>query len=64
MSMASSMGSGVSRGARRAVVHLLKAGVEVLKGVEAFFDEVSAAARGEDRDVAEEDQGLRRIPLD
>ena len=53
---------GLRRGGRRAVIHMLKAGVEVLRGVEGFFEELSIAARG----VPSEDErsGPRRIPLD
>ncbi len=61
---AAKMGTGISRGGRRAAIHLLKAGVEVLKGLEALFDELSAAARGEERDAGEEERGPERIRLD
>jgi len=44
------------------VIHLLKAGVEVLRGVEGFFEELSSATRSES--VDEDNQGPKRIPLD
>jgi hypothetical protein len=44
------------------VIHLLKAGVEVLRGVEAFFEELSSATRKESPD--DDQQGPTRIPLD
>ena len=52
---------GLVRGGRRAVLHLLKAGVEVLRGVEGFFEELSSATT----DIDETDaSGPTRIPLE
>lgn len=62
MAGSSSLGAGVLRGGRRAAVHMLKAGVEVLKGVEGFFEELAAATRSEPEDSVE--KGPKRIPLD
>jgi len=61
MADTASLGQGLIRGGRRAVIHLLKAGVEVLRGVEGFFEELSSATR---RAVDEDNQGPKRIPLD
>lgn len=58
------LGQGLARGGRRAVIHLLKAGVEVLKGVEALLEELSNATRGAASDAPGEEQGPQRIPLD
>jgi hypothetical protein len=44
------------------VIHLLKAGVEVLRGVEGFFEELSSATHAESADA--EEKGPRRIPLE
>jgi hypothetical protein len=55
---------GLRRGGQRAVIHLLKAGVEVLRGVEGFFEELSAAARPGSRDRDESAPRPRRIPVD
>ena len=44
------------------VIHLLKAGVEVLRGVEGFFQELSSATRAESPTAGK--QGPKRIPLD
>ena len=62
MADTASLGQGLIRGGRRAVIHLLKAGVEVLRGVEGFFEELSSATRSES--VDEDKQGPKRIPLD
>jgi hypothetical protein len=43
-------------------IHLLKAGVEVLRGVEGFFEELSSATRGESETA--DQRGPKRIPLD
>ena len=56
-----SLSQGLVRGGRRVVVHLLKAGVEVLRGVEGFFEELSAATR-ESEESSE--SGPIRIPLE
>ena len=61
MTERSSLGQGLIRGGRRAVVHLLKAGVEVLRGVEGFFEELSSASRNES---SESGEGPKKIPLD
>jgi len=53
---------GLRRGGQRAVIHLLKAGVELLRGVEGFFEELAATDRADSRD--ERRAGPRRIPLD
>jgi hypothetical protein len=50
------------RGGRRVAIHVLKAGVEVLRGVEGFFEELSAATRAESPDTVE--KGPERIPVD
>ena len=57
-----SLGEGLVRGGRRAAIHMLKAGVELLRGVEGFFEELSTATRSESSD--EDPQGPKRIPLD
>ena len=62
MADTSSLGQGLIRGGRRAVMHLLKAGVEVLRGVEGFFEELSSATRSSSGTA--EEQGPKRIPLD
>jgi len=49
------------RGGRRVAIHLLKAGVEVLRGVEGFFEELASATRP---DTPTDEQGPKRIPLD
>jgi hypothetical protein len=41
---------------------MLMAGVEVLRGVEGFFEELASATRTESTDVVE--KGPKRIPLD
>ena len=57
-----SWGEGLTRGGRRAAIHLLKAGVEVLRGIEGFFEELSAATRP---DSSDDDQtGPKRIELE
>lgn len=58
----SSLGVGLIRGGRRVAIHMLKAGVEVLRGVEGFFEELASATRTESTDVVE--KGPKRIPLD
>ena len=58
----SSLGEGLIRGGRRVAIHMLKAGVEVLRGVEGFFEELSAASRSESAD--DDTKGPKRIPLD
>jgi hypothetical protein len=50
------------RGGRRVAIHMVKAGVEVLRGVEGFFEELAAATRAESTDAVE--KGPKRIPLD
>lgn len=60
----SAFGEGLARGARRAAIHLIKAGVEILRGLEGFFDELSAATRGEDREGRDDEKGPERISLD
>jgi len=50
------------RGGRRVAIHVLKAGVEVLRGVEGFFEELSAATRPDPPDSVE--KGPERIPID
>lgn len=55
------LAQGLVRGGRRAVLHLLKAGVEVLRGVEGFFEELSSAT-GETSES--DDSGPTRIPLE
>ena len=62
MAEKSPLGQGLIRGGRRVAVHLLKAGVEVLRGVEAFFEELSTATRSDSPDA--DQQGPKRIPLD
>ena len=62
MADAASLRQGLIRGGRRAMIHLLKAGVEVLRGVEGFFEELSSATSRES--VDEDHQGPKRIPLD
>lgn len=62
MSDTTSVGQGLVRGGRRVVIHLLKACVEVLRGVEGFFEELSSATHPESADVDE--KGPKRIPLD
>jgi hypothetical protein len=57
-----SLGEGLIRGGRRAAIHMLKAGVELLRGVEGFFEELSTATRHESSD--EDSEGPKRIPLD
>jgi hypothetical protein len=57
-----SLGEGLARGTRRVAIHCLKAGVEVLRGVEGFFEELSSATRPESADAV--DQGPKRIPLE
>ncbi len=61
---ASNLRDGLWRGGRRAVLHLMKAGVEVLKGLEAFFEELSAATRDATEDVPGRDEGPERITLE
>jgi hypothetical protein len=58
----SSLGQGLIRGGRRVAIHLLKAGVEVLRGVEGFFEELSSVSRPESPDT--DQKGPTRIPLD
>lgn len=58
----SSLGVGLIRGGRRVAIHMLKAGVEVLRGVEGFFEELATATRTESTEAAE--KGPKRIPLD
>ncbi len=43
-------------------IHLLKAGVEVLRGVEGFFEELASATRAGSEDPPE--KGPKRIPLE
>jgi len=57
----SSLRQGLVRGGRRVAIHLLKAGVEVLRGVEGFFEELASATRP---DTPTDEQGPKRIPLD
>lgn len=52
---------GLVRGSKRVVLHLLKAGVEVLRGVEGFFEELSSATTETDEPA---DSGPTRIPLE
>ena len=49
-------------GARRAGIHMVKAGYEVLAGVSAFLEELRKAA-GDEVDADESDRP-QRIPLD
>lgn len=58
----SSLGVGLIRGGRRVAIHMLKAGVELLRGVEGFFEELASATRTESTDAVE--KGPKRIPLD
>ncbi|HKZ28739.1 MAG TPA: hypothetical protein VJ482_03755 [Acidimicrobiia bacterium] len=62
MAEKSSLTQGLIRGGQRVVIHLLKAGVEVLRGVEGFFEELSSATRAESPTAGK--QGPKRIPLD
>jgi 3-deoxy-D-manno-octulosonic acid (KDO) 8-phosphate synthase len=62
MSDTTSLGQGLVRGGRRVVIHLLKAGVEVLRGVEGFFEELSSATHPESANADE--KGPKRIPID
>ncbi len=57
-----SLGQGLSRGGRRVAIHLLKAGVEVLRGVEGFFEELATATRGDAPETQK--KGPKRIPLE
>lgn len=43
-------------------IHLLKAGVEVLRGVEGFFEELASATHSESGTA--DQQGPKRIPLE
>lgn len=58
----SSLTTGLMRGGRRVAIHMVKAGVEVLRGVEGFFEELASATRAESTDAVE--KGPKRIPLD
>ena len=58
----SSLGVGLIRGGRRVAIHMLKAGVEVLRGVEGLFEELASATRPESKEAVQ--KGPRRIPLD
>ncbi|MDH3259709.1 MAG: hypothetical protein OEM81_13865 [Acidimicrobiia bacterium] len=62
MSEISSLGQGLIRGGRRVAFHMLKAGVEVLRGVEGFFEELSSASHPES--LKADQKGPERIPLD
>ena len=62
MSATSSLGEGLIRGGRRVAIHVLKAGVEILRGVEGFFEELSEATRSKPPGDIEE--GPKRITLD
>jgi hypothetical protein len=55
------LADGLVRGSKRAVLHLLKAGVELLRGVEGFFEELSSATTASDEP---NDSGPTRIPLE
>ena len=50
-------------GARRAGIHMVKAGYEVLAGLSAFLEELRKAA-SEDDDDGDEADGPQRITLD
>ena len=56
----------VKRAGSRVVYHLLRAGVESLKAVEALVDELGKVGRPEDREAREEPEtgGRVRIELD
>lgn len=62
MAETASLGQGLIRGGRRVAIHMLKAGVEVLRGVEGFFEELSIATRGDATETGRE--GPKRIELD
>lgn len=49
------------RGARRAAFHLLRAGLESVKAVEALVDELSKVGRDEDEDG---EDGSDRVRID
>ena len=54
------LADGLLRGSKRAVLHLLKAGVEVLRGVEGFFEELSSATTETDEP---DDSGPTRVEV-
>ncbi len=56
------LGEAARRGLRRAGVHLMKAAIEVVAGVEALIDEIQQARRPDGEEPA--DAGRRRIELD
>ncbi len=61
-----SMRDAARTGLRRAGFHLLKAGWEVLSGVEAFLDEMgkARAAAGDEDSVTDGETGPTRIPVE
>ncbi len=52
----------VRAGLRRAGLHWMRAGYEVLAGIGAFLDELATAGRGDEAD--EGDEGPTKIQLD
>ena len=51
-------------GARRAVLHWLRASYEVIAGVGAFLDELAAVRRSDSGAEGDDDDGPVRIELD
>ena len=56
-------GDAARAGARRAAIHMVKAGYEVLAGVSAFLEELRRATSEED-DEGDDVAGPQRITLD
>lgn len=54
----------LKRAGRRAIVHLLRAGVESLRALEVFVDELARVGRGSEGEGDGDDGSAQRVRID